>query len=37
MLMISNGKVVYTQVGALPEGMLREVVTEFLNVVGSSN
>ncbi|MHC1785056.1 MAG: thioredoxin [Anaerolineaceae bacterium] len=37
MLMISNGKVVYTQVGALPEGMLREVVTEFLNVVGGLN
>jgi thioredoxin 1 len=37
MLMVSNGKVVYTQVGALSEGMLREVVTEFLNVVGSSN
>jgi thioredoxin 1 len=35
MLMVANGKVVYTQVGALPEGMLREVVTEFLNVVQS--
>lgn len=35
MLMIANGKVVYTQVGALPEGMLREVVTEFMNVVQS--
>lgn len=36
MLMIANGKVVFTQVGALPEGKLREVVTEFLDVVNSA-
>ncbi len=33
MLMIADGKVAHTQVGALPEGMLREVIAEFLNVV----
>ncbi|HEX7555028.1 MAG TPA: thioredoxin [Leptolinea sp.] len=33
MLMVSGGKIVHTQVGALPEGMLREVVTQFLEVV----
>ena len=33
MLMISGGKVVHSQVGALPEGMLREVVNQFLDVV----
>lgn len=33
MLMISGGKIVHTQVGALPEGMLREVVTQFLEAV----
>ncbi len=37
MLMVANGKVVYTQVGALPEGMLREVITEFMNVVDGVN
>lgn len=33
MLMISGGKVVHSQVGALPEGMLREVITQFLEAV----
>jgi thioredoxin 1 len=33
MLMVSGGKVVHSQVGALPEGMLREVITQFLDVV----
>lgn len=33
MLFISNGKLVHRQVGALPEGMLRDVVKEFLEVV----
>lgn len=32
MLFVYNGKVVHRQVGALPEPMLREIVTEFLNV-----
>ncbi len=33
MLMVSGGKIVHTQVGALPEGMLREVINQFLEVV----
>ncbi len=33
MLFIFNGKVVYRQVGALPERMLRNVVSQFLEVV----
>ena len=32
MLMISGGKVLHTQVGALSEGMLKEVVNQFLEV-----
>jgi len=32
MLMVSGGKIVHTQVGALSEGMLREVVNQFLDV-----
>ncbi|MFH2103191.1 MAG: thioredoxin [Chloroflexota bacterium] len=32
MLFIFNGKVVHRQVGALPEKMLREAVTQFLDV-----
>jgi thioredoxin 1 len=33
MLFVSGGKIVHRQVGALPEGMLRSVLTEFLDVV----
>jgi thioredoxin 1 len=33
MLMISEGKVVHRQVGALPEPILREIVTQFMEVV----
>jgi thioredoxin 1 len=33
MLFVSGGKVVHRQVGALPEPILREVVSEFLEVV----
>jgi thioredoxin 1 len=33
MLFVSAGKVVHTQVGALPESMLRQVVDQFLEVV----
>lgn len=33
MLMVSGGKVVHSQVGALPEGLLRDVVNQFLDVV----
>jgi len=34
MLFVANGKVVHRQVGALPEPMLRDVVTQFIEVVG---
>ncbi len=35
MLFVANGKVIHRQVGALPEGMLREIVGQFLEVVQS--
>jgi thioredoxin len=34
MLFVSNGKIVHRQVGALPEPMLRTIVTQFLDVIG---
>jgi thioredoxin 1 len=33
MLFVSSGKIVHRQVGALPERMLRDVVTQFMEVV----
>lgn len=33
MLFIANGKLVHRQVGALPEGILRDLVDQFLEVV----
>lgn len=36
MLFVADGKIVHRQVGALPEKMLREVVSQFLEVVKSS-
>ncbi len=36
MLFVANGKIVHTQTGALPEGMLREMVDQFLEVVKES-
>jgi thioredoxin 1 len=33
MLFIANGKVVHLQVGALPEPILRSIVTQFMTVV----
>ena len=33
MLLIAGGKIVHRQVGALPEPMLREVVSQFLDVI----
>lgn len=36
MLFVANGKVVHRQVGALPEPMLRDVVSQFLEVVGET-
>jgi thioredoxin 1 len=35
MLFVANGKVVHRQVGALPEKSLRDIVTQFLEVVAS--
>ncbi|MEN9563515.1 MAG: thioredoxin [Chloroflexota bacterium] len=34
LLFVSNGKVVHRQVGALPEKMLRDVVSQFMEVAG---
>ena len=36
MLFVADGKVVHRQVGALAEGMLRSVLTEFMDVVVTS-
>jgi thioredoxin 1 len=36
MLFISNGKVVHQQVGAMPEGMLRQVLDTFLSTVANA-
>jgi thioredoxin 1 len=32
MIFVAKGKIVHRQVGALPEGMLRDTVTQFLEV-----
>ena len=36
MLFIADGKVVHRQVGAMPEPMLRNVVTQFLDIVNKN-
>jgi len=36
LLFVSKGKVVHRQVGALPERMLREVVTQFMDVTSNN-
>jgi len=36
MLFFSGGKIVHRQVGALPERMLRDVVAQFMEVVGQN-
>ena len=33
MLFVANGKIIHRQIGALPEPMLRDVVTQFMEVV----
>ena len=33
MLFVSNGKVIHKQVGALPEAVLRDAVSQFLEIV----
>lgn len=37
MLFVANGKIVHRQTGALPEGMLRDVVAQFMEVVSAAN
>lgn len=37
MLFISNGKIVHTQVGALPEPVLQDVLGQFLSLVANPN
>jgi len=36
MLFVANGKVLHTQVGALPEPALRDILTQFLEVAGTN-
>ncbi len=36
MLFVANGKIVHTQVGAMPEGVLRDVLAQFMEVVASA-
>jgi len=36
MLFVANGKIVHRQVGALPERMLRDAVTQFMEVIAQS-
>lgn len=37
MLFVANGKIVHRQVGAMPEKALRDVISQFLDVVKASN
>jgi thioredoxin 1 len=37
LLFVANGKIVHRQTGAVPESPLRELVTEFLNVLEKKN
>jgi len=37
MLFVANGKIVHQQVGALPEQMLRQVISKFLETTQSVN
>ncbi len=36
LLFVSSGKVMHRQVGAIPERMLREVVTQFMDVISQN-
>jgi len=36
MLFVADGKIVHRQTGALPEGMMREIVTQFLDIVSKA-
>jgi thioredoxin 1 len=37
MLFVAGGKIVHRQVGAMPERMLREAVSQFLELAGQKN
>jgi thioredoxin 1 len=37
MLFVADGKIVHRQVGAMPERMLREAVSQFIEVAGQKN
>jgi len=37
MLFVSGGKIIHRQVGALPEPVLRTIVTQFLEVIGQAS
>lgn len=37
MLFVANGKIVHRQVGAMPEKALRDVISQFLDVVKASS
>ncbi len=36
MLFVVDGKIVHRQTGALPEGMMREIVSQFLDIVSKA-
>ena len=36
MLFVAGGKIIHRQVGALPEPMLRTIITQFLEVIGQA-
>jgi thioredoxin 1 len=36
MLFVANGKIIHRQVGALPEPMLRTIITQFLDVISQA-
>jgi thioredoxin 1 len=36
MLFVADGKIAHTQVGAMPEAMLREILDQFLEVAGGA-
>jgi len=36
MLFVANGKIVHRQVGAMPEGILRDVLGQFMEVIAST-
>jgi thioredoxin 1 len=36
MLLVSGGKIIHRQVGALPEPMIRDMISQFVDVVGQA-